>query len=176
VTDTLVVIDMQKGMFGIPDYQPFDGDGVVSRISKLIERARNSNTPVIFIQHKGEDEHPLSPKGEGYAICPELSPRSQETIIVKDRCNAFSATNLHEHLQKIGSNKLIVCGMQTEYCVDTFVRAAHEREYEITLVEDGHTTFDTETLGAAEILKHHNDTLRDAFALVMKTQDIKFSI
>ena len=170
--EALVVIDMQEGMFSIPGHKPFDGDGVISRIAGLIECARKSNIPVIYVQHQGEGGHPLSPNREGFSICSKLSPETQEVVFVKDLCNAFPHTKLHEHMQKIGVGRVIVCGMQSEYCVDTFVRAAHERGYELVLVEDGHTTFDTETLNAAEVIRHHNNTLKDAFASVVKAQDV----
>jgi nicotinamidase-related amidase len=54
--------------------------------------------------------------------------------------------------------------MQTEFCIDTAVRAAAERGYTITLVSDGHTTGDTHALRAPDIISHHNATLGTSFA------------
>ena len=48
--------------------------------------------------------------------------------------------------------------MQTEFCVDTTVRAASSRGFDVVLVADGHTTGDT-ALSAAQIIAHHNATL-----------------
>jgi nicotinamidase-related amidase len=55
---------------------------------------------------------------------------------------------------------LLICGMQTEYCVDTTTRRAVLDGYRVTLVADGHTTPDNEVLPADTIRRHHNVTLR----------------
>ena len=63
--------------------------------------------------------------------------------------------------------------MQTEFCVDTAVRAAFERGYKITLVKDAHSTGDTRVLKAKDIIAHHNATLRD-FADLQRAEEIAF--
>jgi len=64
--------------------------------------------------------------------------------------------------------------MQTEFCIDTVVRAAYERSYKVTLVSDGHTPFDTRGLAAAGIIAHHNATLGSGFATLKKAEEIVF--
>jgi len=62
-------------------------------------------------------------------------------------------------LQSRGVEKLVVCGLQSEYCVDSTVRRALALGYPVTLVADGHTTMDNAVLKAAQISAHHNVTL-----------------
>jgi nicotinamidase-related amidase len=64
--------------------------------------------------------------------------------------------------------------MQTEFCVDTAVRSAFERDYQVTLVSDGHTTFDTPALEAERIVAHHNQTLGNGFATLSPAAAIRF--
>jgi nicotinamidase-related amidase len=70
---------------------------------------------------------------------------------------------------------LVICGMQTEFCVDTAVRGAYERGYKVVLLGDAHTTFDTQLLPAADIIAHHNATLSGGFAAVKPAASIEFT-
>jgi len=164
--DALIVIDMQGGMFADPAMQPHDGDAVVARIAGLIASARAASTPVIFIQHDGGPGDSLSRDQPGFALHPALSPQPGEPIITKTFCDAFQQTNLAETLAARQIDRLTLCGMQTEFCIDTTCRAAFARGFNVTLVADGHTTFDNEILPAATIIRHHNQTLGSGFAAV----------
>jgi nicotinamidase-related amidase len=64
--------------------------------------------------------------------------------------------------------------MQTEYCVDTTCRRAYSLGYDIVLVEDGHSTWDTEHLAASQVIAHHNATLGGWFATLRVASDIAF--
>jgi len=173
--DALVIIDVQQGMFTFPGYAPHDGEAVVARIEGLLDGARRSGMPVFFVQHQGAEGDPLAAGSRGFAFREELAPRAEESVTVKRYCSAFQETDFDRTLKAAGIDHLIVCGMQTEMCVDTAVRAAVERGYRITLVSDGHTTFDTKTLSAAKIIAHHNATLGDGFATLKKADDIAFT-
>ena len=100
--------------------------------------------------------------------------RDGESVTVKRHCNAFQNTDFDQTLKRADIDHLIVCGMQSEYCVDTAVRAAVERGYKVTLVSDAHTTFDTKALSGADIVAHHNTTLDGSFATLKKVKEIAF--
>ncbi len=172
MTTALMVIDVQEGM------QPktaYDGASVVSRIAGLLEKARAAGVPVVYIQHDGAKEpgHPLTKGKPGHAIYHEIAPKAGEIVVVKQNCNSFQDTDLDARLRAAKINGLIVCGMQTEFCVDTAVRAAAERGYKITLVSDAHSTGDTPVMKAKDIVAHHNFTLRE-FASVKRAEEIAF--
>ena len=80
-------------------------------------------------------------------------------MIEKRHSSAFHETDLHAQLSRLGIDHLVIAGLQTEYCVDSACRTAVALGYRVTLVKDGHTTYDTPVLSAAQIIMHHNHTL-----------------
>jgi nicotinamidase-related amidase len=170
----LIIIDVQRGMFAFPEMQPFNASGTVSNIAALLAQARTTSTPVFFVQHQGEAGHPLEPGTPGFPVHEALTPLPSELVVQKRHCNSFQETQLEGALREAGIGTLVVTGMQTNYCVDTFVRAAKERGFNIHLVSDGHTTFDTPILAASQIVAHHNATLEGTFAELVTASDVRF--
>jgi nicotinamidase-related amidase len=170
----LVVIDVQKGMWGHPDYPPFDGDGVVRRIADLIAKARAAGAPVMYVQHHGDGDHPLQPGKPGFAFHDGLAPQPGDDVTVKHSSSAFHGTDFDARLKRAGIEHLVVTGMQSEYCVDSAIRGAHERGYKITLVSDAHSTVDTKAAKAKDIIAIQNDTLAGDFANVIPAADVVF--
>jgi len=174
--NALLVIDLQRGMFADPAMQPHDGQAVLKRVTSLIAAARAAGARVIFVQHDGGEGDVLASGTPGFALCPELAPAPGEPIIVKRFCSAFQETGLGALLAERGIKSLTICGMCTEYCVDTTCRAAFENGYTVTLAGDAHTTFDTPAIPAPTIIRHHNTTLRNAgFVTLQDSAAIRFS-
>jgi nicotinamidase-related amidase len=167
MTTALLLIDLQQGMFN-SGQAPHEGAAVLSRVAGLIERARGEGMPVLHVQHDGGAGDPLQKGTAGFEIHPMVAPAKGEPVFEKTECNAFHRTGLDEALRRLGATRLVIAGMQTEYCIDTSCRAARDLGYRVVLIEDGHTTFDSEVLPAAQIVAHHNRTLRGAFAQLSK--------
>jgi nicotinamidase-related amidase len=125
VTKALVVIDVQKAMWEAD--QPYDGDGTVERIAALIARARDAGAPLFFVQHDGGPENSFQRGKPGFDFHDRIAPRPGEDVTVKIFGSAFHCTDLDAKLQRAGVDRLIVTGMQSEYCVDSAVRGAVER-------------------------------------------------
>ncbi|MDB6000704.1 MAG: isochorismatase family protein, partial [Rhizobacter sp.] len=62
-------------------------------------------------------------------------------------------------LKRHAVKDLIVCGMHTEFCVDTTIRRALALGYPVLLVEDAHTTEGNQVLSPTQVIQHHNATL-----------------
>ncbi|MFK8082676.1 MAG: cysteine hydrolase family protein [Granulosicoccus sp.] len=76
-------------------------------------------------------------RGEpGVEILDELRPWPTETVIDKPGKDAFYKTPLDVLLQNQGIESLIICGVTTEVCVQSTMRAANDRGYECLLVTD----------------------------------------
>jgi nicotinamidase-related amidase len=156
----LLIIDVQVGI--IEGFQAYRGREVLDQINKLLDKARASNMPIIYIQHDGEKGHPLEVGSSGWEIHPDIKPREGDLIIRKRASDSFFETTLQQELEARGVKHLIVTGCMTEYCVDTTSRRAVTMGYDVTLVSDAHTTIDNKLLTAAKIIAHHN-ALLDGF-------------
>jgi nicotinamidase-related amidase len=172
MSTALVVIDVQQGMFGgaPPLHRP---DALLVTIRVLQERARAAGIPVLHVQHDSGPGGPLARGSSGFAIHAEVAPRPGEEVVVKDRCDAFLGTGLDARLHALGIGRLVIAGMQTEFCVDTTTRAAFAHGFQVVLAADAHSTFDSSVLKAADIVAHHNQVLR-GFASVTPAADIRF--
>ncbi len=154
----LLVIDVQTAMFtdGEPPHRASDLLGVVA---SLIERARASQTPVIFVRHEAATYDAMKPGHPGFEIHADVAPREGEVIIDKQACDAFCETPLGALLEHLDVGRVVITGMQTDYCVDTACRSALHRGYDVVLAADGHSTTGNGVLSAEQIIAHHNKTL-----------------
>ena len=59
-----------------------------------------------------------------------------EVVIYKPRWGAFFGTPLHDHLDGLQVNTLVVCGCNFPNCPRTTIYEASERDFRIVLVED----------------------------------------
>ena len=169
-TTALILMDAQVNMFA-PD-PVYDGPAVLARLKELAGRARAAGTPVIFIRNNGGPDDPDAPHSPGWAIHPALAPAAGEAIVDKHTPDAFYQTGLAGVLAERGIRRLVVAGMQTEYCVDTTTRHARSLGYEVVLAGDAHSTYPG-ALPAEQIIAHHNAVL-EAFADVRPAAEIDF--
>ncbi|MBI3374416.1 MAG: cysteine hydrolase [Betaproteobacteria bacterium] len=151
----LLIIDMQVGLFG-KETPRHDAEGVVGRINALARVVRQAGGIVILIQHDGPPGDPLERGTDGWGILASLERQNGDMVVHKRACDAFYETDLSDILHKHDARQLIVTGCATDFCVDTTVRAAASRDYEIVVVEDGHTTADRPHLDAVSVVRHHN--------------------
>lgn len=154
----LLVIDVQQALCS-GEYAAFDIENVIARINLLSQKARESNAPVIFVQHE-ENEGPLPFGGAGWQLAQPLVVTPEDIRVRKKTPNSFHETSLQQMLKERGVSKLVICGLQSDFCVDTTVRQALPLGYDVVLVADAHSTLDNGVLSAAQIVAHHNQTLR----------------
>ena len=149
----LLVIDMQVGCF--TETPPaWDENGVVQRINALATATRDGGR-VVFIQHTGAEDglpHGSAP----WHLLPALAVRPGDHVMEKAAADAFLETPLDAWLREQGVTELLITGYATEYCVDTTVRAAASRGYDVWVAADAHTTRDRAPFRAVDIREHHN--------------------
>lgn len=149
----LLVIDMQVGCF-TETPAAWDEAGVVERINALAAAIRSAGR-VVFIQHTGAVDG-LPHGSDAWRLLPTLEVRPEDHLIEKEAADAFLETPLDEWLRQQGVGELLITGYATEYCVDTTVRAAASRGYEVRVAADAHTTRDRAPFRAVDIRAHHN--------------------
>jgi nicotinamidase-related amidase len=152
----LLIIDVQRALCSGPE-AAFAIDGVLDRINGLGREARAAGAPVVVIQH--EDEEALRFDTPGWQLADGLVIASEDLRIHKRTPNSFHNTPLHALLQDRQVDRLVICGLQTDFCVDTTVRQALPLGYRVVLAADAHSTIDG-ALSAADIIAHHNHTFR----------------
>ncbi|WP_411502342.1 cysteine hydrolase family protein [Brevibacillus centrosporus] len=155
----LVVIDAQVG----PLFGTYKKDETLNIIQKMIGKAERENIPIFYIQHEGESGGLMERGTPFWKFAVGIIPRKADIIIHKQFADAFYQTSLRNDLKRRGVSTLVVVGVRTEYCVDSTCRSAIALGFDVTLVEDGHTTADG-VISAASIIQHHNRTLSNTFA------------
>ncbi len=148
----LLVIDMQVGLFqGEPRH---DADGVVERINALARAVRAKGGSVVFVQH--EDEGAFARGDPMWQLLPTLDRRPGDAAVSKTACDSFYRSGLEMVLRERNIDRLLVTGCATDFCVDTTIRSAASKDYDIVVVADGHTTRNRPYLDAQTIITHHN--------------------
>ena len=155
----VLVIDVQQALC-VGQHAAHDAQGVIQRINLVTRRARAAGAPVVFIQHEGKGTE-LEHGSAGWQFADGLAIETGDLRVPKTTPDAFLRTNLQELLQSRHVGHLVVCGMHTEFCVDTTVRRALACGYPVTLVADAHTSSGNAVLTPQQVIAHHNATLTD---------------
>lgn len=166
----LLVIDVQNGVYSWEGIQVLGGEPLLRTIASLIASARGAGSPVVFVQHRDES---LVEGSEAFDLVDALDARAGDIRVVKEHGSALHGTGLGATLRDLGADHLVICGLQTEFCVDSTVRHAHALDFDVTLVADAHSTFDSEVLRAERIVAHHNRTLA-SYASVVGSDEVTF--
>jgi nicotinamidase-related amidase len=172
----LLVVDAQNGVVA-GNHQR---DMVIANIDALVEKARRSEIPVVWIQDSGD---PRAIGSAPWKIVPELTPIDAEPHVDKKYGDAFEDTTLESVLSALGVGGVVVAGAQTDACVRATLHGAFVRGYDTTLVSDAHTTEDQTAWGApppGQVIAHTNLYWQDQaapgrVARVVATKDIDFS-
>lgn len=72
----------------------------------------------------------------GTEVHPRLAPHLDDFDIVKHRVSPFYATALEAILGALAVRRLVVLGVSTSGAVLSAVKDAHDRDYDVTVVED----------------------------------------
>ncbi len=158
----LVVVDMQTMPFVWKNYggkAVFKEEELIKKTKQLIDKARKSDVPIYYVMFtEGEGSHRM--EGEPlWQLHPEIIPNPEEEFIVKYHADSFYETDLKAKLIDKEIDSIVLCGLQTEFCVDTTCRIAFSHGFKVELVADGHSTFEKEGMSADQIIKHHNECL-----------------
>ena len=148
----LVVVDVQNDVVA----GAHERDAVIGRIRGLVDRARDEQVPVVWVQHSDEG---LERGSDGWRIVPELSPDPSEALGEKSHGDSFEDTALEDVLAGLEVGRLVVTGAQTDACIRSTLHGALVRGYDAVLVSDAHTTEDQSQWGAPppdQVIAHTN--------------------
>lgn len=168
----LLVVDTQVNMFE-EGSEVQNSHHLLETIGRMVTRARDERIPVIYVQHNGKPGDPDEPDSPGWQIHERVSPQEGDIVVQKRTPDAFYETQLASILNEKEIGRLIITGVQTENCISSTCHHARIAGYSITLVKDGHSTFDSDVLTAEQIIAHYNDILGD-FADVTPAGQVRF--
>ncbi|GEP55366.1 isochorismatase family protein [Reyranella soli] len=172
--DALVVVDMQVGLLdGLPKHDLAD---VVRRINAVAAFVRGQGGTVVWIRHCGKAGDGFARHEPGWAFLPELDRQPADLEIEKTLNDAFAGTALHETLQRLATECVVIAGWATDSCVDSTLRSAVSRDYHVVAVSDAHTLSDRPHLEAPAVIRHHNwvwsDLLTNRSIRVVTTDEL----
>jgi nicotinamidase-related amidase len=126
------------------------------KAKKALDLFRSKKLLVVHIQHIADSDKAtfFLPNTEGALIREIVKPLPEERVFIKHKVNSFENTGLQEYLASKGIKKLIVCGMQSNVCVEKGSLHAATNGYTVSVLEDAIAAVDLNAHnGAIERLK-----------------------
>ncbi len=178
-TAALLVIDVQQG-FDDPQWGERDNPDAEANIGRLVQAWSDASRPLVLVRHDSVSPgSPLAPGSPGNAMKDVVADAPHDLFVTKHVNSAFyGEPDLHAWLQARGIRQLVVCGIQTNMCVETTARMAGNLGYDVTLPLDATHTFDLEGPGgmrltAAELVRATAANLQGGgFARVVTTDEV----
>lgn len=129
----MLVVDVQVGVM----HNVWDAERVIKNVGVAVDRARRQGVPVIWVQHADEE---LVYGSADWQLSPELTPAAGDVRIDKQYNSSFEATDLEQTLARLGATRIVLAGAATNWCIRATAYGALDRGYDLTLVNDAHTT------------------------------------
>ncbi len=139
----LIVIDVQNDYFEGGAFTLWQPGQALAATEKAIRAARAKGIPVVNVQHIANGPSPLfNPGTEGVKIHERVRAAAADApVVVKQHADAFEGTTLHQTLQDLDVDELLVCGMMTQNCVTHTAISRRADDYrKVTVLTDACTT------------------------------------
>jgi nicotinamidase-related amidase len=170
-TCALIVIDLQKGIAGLPTVHPVKE--IIDRSAQLSHAFRERGLPVVLVNVSGMAPGRTDagmPKftfpADWTELVPELEQQPGDHLVTKQRWGAFLGTGLDDTLRQRGVTQVILTGVATSAGVESTARSAHDLGYNVTLVVDAMTDRD------ADAHRHSIEKIFPRLGESAKTDDV----
>jgi nicotinamidase-related amidase len=167
----LVVIDLQKGIVGMPTAHP--AGEIISRTAQLARAFRQRGLPVVLVNVSGRapgrtdaGAPKLSFPPDWTELIPELEQQPSDYLVTKQRVGAFIGTSLDETLRQRGVTQVVLTGVATSGGVEATARSAYDYGYNVALVVDAMTDRD------ADAHRHSVQKIFPRLGETAKTDDV----
>jgi nicotinamidase-related amidase len=161
----LIVVDLQKGLTGLPVIHPM-GD-ILGRARALADAFRERGLPVVLVNvaggAPGRTEHPrlALPRSEGWTdLVSELNQQASDIAVTKRTWGAFASTDLEARLKALDVTQVVIAGVATGTGVESTARQAYEHGFNVTLALDAMTDLRAEA---------HDYSIRNVFPRLGET-------
>ncbi len=143
----LVVIDLQKGIIGLPTVHA--AGEIIGRAAQLARAFRERGLPVVLVNVTGgapgrTDAGPpkVARPADWAELVPELEQQPSDYLVTKQRWGAFLGTDLDRYLRGVGATQIVLAGIATSIGVESTARSAYDLGYNVVLVADAMTDRD----------------------------------
>lgn len=171
MTRALLVIDMQRGFDDLDFWGPTANPACEENVAALVAAWAASDEPIVVVRHDSvSPSSPLHPGNPGNALVDVVAAVAPAILVTKDVNSAFyGEPDLHAWLGERGIGELVICGIQTNMCVETTARMAGNLGYDTTVVLDATRTFDlsTEVAGVGTVTRSAEELMAST-ALVLQ--------
>ena len=144
MTTALIVIDMQQG-FDDPYWGPTTNrPGCEDNVARLVEAWQASGDPIVVVRHDSTGPaSPLNPAHPGNALMEGIAAVDPALFVTKSVNSAFyGEPDLESWLREADISRMVVCGIQTNMCVETTARMGGNLGFEVIVPLDATRTFD----------------------------------
>ena len=150
----LIVIDMQKGLV---DEELYAFDTFMERTVRLVDADRKNDVEVIFVQHDAGSGSGMSAGDEDFEIVDQITPKEGEKVFTKTINSCFGSKEFKEYVENLADKRLMIVGLQTNYCIDCTVKSAFERGFEVIIPEGTNSTFDNDYMTGETTVRYYNE-------------------
>ena len=150
----LLVIDAQEL---ITTEKLYAFDSFIANVRTIIAEARKNGVEVIYVRHDDGEGQPLSKGNAGFDVYSGFAPETGERIFDKYVNSPFRDSGLLDYLQKKAVKRLIVTGLQTDYCIDATVKCGFEHGFEMIVPEYCNSTFDNDYMTSEQTYRYYNE-------------------
>ncbi len=164
----LLVIDMQKG---IVDRALYAFDDFMDRTIRLIDAARKRRVEVVFVQHDAGPGSGLTAGDEDFEIIDEARPMPGEKVFVKTINSCFGNRDFREYMERQADKRLMIVGLQTNYCIDATVKSAFERGFSVIIPEGTNSTFDNDYMTGETTVRYYTEDVWETLADVVPFEE-----
>ncbi|PKS05623.1 hypothetical protein jhhlp_008142 [Lomentospora prolificans] len=169
---TLIIIDAQneyaEGKLAVTNIQS-------SRkvIKALLEKYRAANGHIVHVVHDTPPGAPVFTPGTKLAEeLEELTPKDGEKVVHKNYPSSFADTDLKQHLDSIGSKKLVLVGYMAHVCVSTTARDGARYGYDVIVAEDAVGDRNIPGVEADQLVKVALAEIADGFGTIVQSSEI----
>ena len=164
----LLIIDMQEGLV---DEELYAYDTFLDRTVRLIETARKNHVEVVYVQHDAGPGSGMSAGDSAFEIAGQVRPAPGEKVFVKTINSCFGSKDFKEYMEQQEDKRLMIIGLQTNYCIDCTVKSAFERGFEVIIPEGTNSTFDNDYMTGETAVRYYNEDVWEGLADVVTFEE-----
>jgi nicotinamidase-related amidase len=143
MTIALIIVDVQNG-FDDPSWGSRNNPDADANIAALARAWQENGEPIVLVRHDStKADSPLRPGQPGNDLQPLLDGIRPALLFGKHVNSAFLGDiDLDGWLREREISQLVICGIQTNMCVETTSRMGGNLGYDVTLPIDATYTFE----------------------------------